>query len=190
MSPKDLLEYMDKNFSYGYLDKNNNIHRYDDPDFDDNEKWYNTYVLESYDDIEKNHIGNCYDMVEYEREWFIKNGYETETYYEIVNLPYDNPYPTHSFLVFKYNDKYYHFEYSDFNNRGIHEYDDINSLLEAQFKTYLDLLEENNITEEEKTHIVLTKFSKPKEHISAKEYINHGLNGEKVYIDRHHNVVK
>ena len=68
--------------------------------------------------------------------------------------------------------------------------DDINTLLEAQYKNYIDLLEENSITEEEKTHIVLTKFTKPDRHIGAKEYINHALNGEKVYIDRHHNIVK
>jgi hypothetical protein len=188
MTPKELLEYMDKNFSYGYLDKNNNIHNYSDKDFNDN--WYELYILEDYDDVLRTKIGNCYDMVEFEREWFERNNYEVETYYEIVSLPYENIYPSHAFLVYKHNDNYYHFEYSDFNNRGIHGYDNVNDLLESQYKSYIDLLEEKSITEEEKTHIVLTKFTKPDRHIGAKEYINHALNGEKVYIDRHHNIVK
>ena len=170
-SPKELLDYMDKNFSYGYLDIDGAIHYVEDEDF--NDSWYEKYVLENYDDVLRTNIGNCFDMTEFEREWFTRNGYTVHTYFEMVALPYENIYPTHSFLVFEDNGKYYHFEYSDFNNRGIHEYDSIDSLLESQYESYLKYLDEFNITEEEKEHIILKSFAKPKEHMGAKEYLDY-----------------
>ncbi len=170
-SPKELLEYMDKNFSYGFLDKDGNIHSVDDDDFE--EVWYDSYVLENYDDVLRTNTGNCFDMTEFEREWFTRNGYRVATFFEMVVLPYENIYPTHSFLVYEKDDKYYHFEYSDFNNRGIHEYGSLEDLLNKQYNSYLKYLDEFNITEEEKSHIILKIFNKPKEHISAKEYLEY-----------------
>lgn len=170
-SPKELLDYMDKNFSYGFLDKEGNIHSVDDDDFED--VWYDSYVLENYDDVLRTNMGNCFDMTEFEREWFTRNGYRVSTFFEMVDLPYENIYPTHSFLVYEKDDKYYHFEYSDFYNRGIHEYDSLEELLNRQYDSYLKYLDEFNITEEEKNHIILKLFNKPKEHISAKEYLEH-----------------
>ena len=170
-NPQELLDYMDKNFSYGYLDKNGNIHRVEDADFDD--VWYDSYVLENYDDVLRTNIGNCFDMTEFEREWFTSHGYKVSTFFEMVVLPYENIYPTHSFLVFEKDNKYYHFEYSDFYNRGIHEYDSLEELLDRQFDTYLKYLDEFNIKEEEKKNIILKIFDRPKEHISAKEYLDH-----------------
>ena len=170
-SPKELLDYMDKNFSYGFLDKEGNIHSVDDDDFED--VWYDSYVLENYDDVLRTNMGNCFDMTEFEREWFTRNGYRVCTFFEMVNLPYENIYPTHSFLVYEKDDKYYHFEYSDFYNRGIHEYDSLEELLNRQYDSYLKYLDEFNITEEEKSHIILKLFNKPNEHISAKEYLEH-----------------
>ena len=46
-------------------------------------------------------IGNCFDQTELERDWFTKNNYYVETYFEMVNLDYKNAYPTHSFLIYK-----------------------------------------------------------------------------------------
>lgn len=168
-SPEELLKFMDKYINYGYLGKNGKIHFFTDPDF--NDVWYSEYILENTDDILKTKVGNCYDQVEFERDWFLKHNYIVKTYYEIVDLNYDNLYPTHSFLVY-FDKKWKWFENSDFNNRGIHSFDTIEELLEFQKNKYLELLESYNIKEEEKSKIIIKEFKKPKKHLNAKEYID------------------
>ena len=167
-TPQDLLSFMDKSINYGYLGKDNKIHNHYDKDF--NDVWYDEYILENTSDLLKTRVGNCYDQVEFERDWFINHGYTIKTYYEIVALEYENDYPTHSFLVY-FDDKWNWFENSDFNNRGIHTFNTLDELLEFQKKKYLELLETFNIKEEEKENIIIKEFKKPKEHIKAKEYI-------------------
>lgn len=168
-SPLELSKYMDYNLNYGYLGKNGKTHIYTDSDF--NDVWYDEYVLENTEDILNTKVGNCYDQVEFERDWFINHGYDVKTFYEIVDLDYDNDYPTHSFLVF-YDKKWHWFENSDFNNRGIHSFDTLEELLNYQKNKYLELLDSYNIKEEEKEKIIIKEFNKPKEHISAQEYID------------------
>ena len=108
---------MSDKIKYGYLGKNGRIYHHDDADFDS--KWYEQYILENKSDILKNLYGNCWDQVEFERDWFLNKGYEVKTIYEMVKLDYINKYPTHSFLVYKDNDYWCWFENADFNNSFI-----------------------------------------------------------------------
>ena len=177
-TPKELLNFMSVKINYGYLGKNGRVYHYDDPDFSSD--WYEQYILENKNDILKNLYGNCWDQVELERDWFLKNGYEIKTFFEMVKLDYDNEYPTHSFLIYKNNDCWYWFENSDFNNRGIHKFNTLDELLNYQCKKYVKLLKTFNITNDELEKITITEFDKPKEHISAKEYLNHVIDSRKI----------
>ena len=174
-TPEELLEFMSK-INYGYLGKNGRVYHYDDADF--NLDWYNQYILESSDDILKNLYGNCWDQVELERFWFLENGYNIKTIYEMVKLDYDNDYPSHSFLVYQDNNYWYWFENADFNNRGIHKFNSLDELLSYQYQKYVDYLKIFNIKDDEIEKIIVTEFDKPKEHISAKDYLNHVNNSE------------
>ena len=98
-TPNELLMFMDK-INYGYLSKNNKVYLNNDGD------WYLEYVLENTSDILTTMTGNCFDQTELERDWFTKNNYYVETYFEMVNLNYKNAYPTHSFLIYKNNKGY------------------------------------------------------------------------------------
>lgn len=170
-TPEELLELM-KYINYGYLGKNSKLHYFADPDF--NEVWYEEYILEEPQDILKSKLGNCWDQTELERDWFEKNNYEYKTIYEMVDLDYKNPYPTHSFLVYKDNDNSWNwFENSDYDNRGIHKFNSLNELLAYQLTNYKNFLKTFNITDEELEKIVLKDYSKPNYHISAEEYLNH-----------------
>ncbi|MBR3229484.1 MAG: hypothetical protein IKF91_01500 [Bacilli bacterium] len=177
-TPKELLNFMSTKINYGYLGKNGRVYHYDDSDY--SLDWYEQYTLESKDDILKNLYGNCWDQVELERDWFLKNGYEIKTIFEMVKLDYENEYPTHSFLIYKNNDCWYWFENSDFNNRGIHKFNTLDELLKYQYKKYVKLLKTFNITNDELEKITITEFDKPKEHISAKEYLNHVIDSRKI----------
>jgi len=175
-TPRELLNYMSNNINYGYLGKDNKVHLWSDPDF--NDVWHNEYVLENYDDVLRTKVGNCWDQVEFERTWFLSRGYKIMTFYEQVILDYDNPYPTHSFLTFNENDKWYWFENSDGSNRGIHEFNSLNELLDYQLARYRLFLKNNfNIKEEEINKIKLFVYYEPKYHSTADEYIDNIING-------------
>ena len=179
-TPEELLNFMSYNINYGYLGKNGRVYHYDDSDFNDD--WFDEYILENSDDLAKNLYGNCWDQVEFERDWFIKNGYEVKTIYEMVNLDYDNDYPSHSFLIYKDNDEWCWFENADFNNRGIHRYNSYDELLSDQYKKYLEFLKTFNIKDDEIEKIIVTDFDKPKEHISASEYLNHVIDSKLITV--------
>lgn len=178
-TPYELLDFMSKNINYGYLGKSGRVYHFDDKDF--NEKWYEEYILESDKDILKTLYGNCWDQVELERYWFEKNGYEVKTIFEIVNIDYENNYPTHSFLIFKDEKENWNwFENADFDNRVIYTFNSIDELIDNQYNKYLKLLKNYNISNEEVNKIIITEFSKPKSNISAQDYLDFVINSKRL----------
>ena len=157
-TPEQLLDFM-ANINYNDLGKD----------------WYQKYKLKSKEELLDTLSGNCLDQVELERDWFISNGYEIKTFFEIVLLNYENDYPTHAFLVYKDNNKWCWFENSDSNNRGIHKFNTLDELLNYQYNKYLEYLKTFNIKEKEIEKIIVKEFNKPKDNISAEEYLNHVL---------------
>ena len=119
-TPEELLVFMSENIKYGYLGRDGRIYYPDDIDFNNN--WYNEYILENKNDVLNNLCGNCWDQVEFERYWFISHNYKVKTIFEMVNLDYDNNYPSHAFLIFYKENNWCWFENADFNNRGIHSF--------------------------------------------------------------------
>ena len=181
--PEELLKFMSNNINYGYLGKNGRVYHYDDVDF--NSDWFGQYILESKDELLTNLYGNCWDQVEFERDWFLKNGYNINTFFEMVMVDYDNEYPTHSFLAYKdKNDDWCWFENADFNNRGIHRFNSYDELLNYQYKKYLELLKTFNILDEEINKIITTKFEKPNEHISAEQYLNYVIDSKIIIFNK------
>ncbi len=168
-TPDELYKYMDENIEYGYLGKDGNIYKADNPEFDD--KWFDYYLLESPEEVIKNKIGICWDQVELERKWFEKNKFEYKTYFEIVDVNYENNYSTHTFLIYKDNNKWHYFENADYDNRGIYSFDSIEELLDFQKEKYIIHLKEENIKDEEIDRIKRVLYQKPTSHISAREFI-------------------
>lgn len=178
-NPADLSKFMQKYIDYGYLSMNGTVHHYYDDDF--NDKWYDNYMLESSLDVLNTGIGNCFDQVEFEREWFVNNGYEVKTIYEMVLLDYENPYPTHAFLVFKdENNKWNYFENADYDNRGIYTFSNFNKLINYQYNKYVELLKKYDITPNELKKIIITEYEKPRVHSTAEEFINYVVDSKKI----------
>ena len=98
---------------YGWIDKSGIKHIYDFKTFSSD------YLLQSPEEVIKNKVGVCWDQVELERHYFKNDSVKT---FFIVH--YDNDKcPTHTFLTFQKDNKYYWFEHSWAIFRGIHEYD-------------------------------------------------------------------
>lgn len=174
-TPNELLMFMDK-INYGYLSKSSKVYLNNDGD------WYLEYILESTSDILTTMTGNCFDQTELERDWFTKNNYYVETYFEMVNLNYKNAYPTHSFLIYKNNGNWYLFEHADYENKGIYEFTSKEELLIFQMNNYISYLKTFNISDLELSKVILRKFERPKKHIDAKEYLDHVVSSEIVNI--------
>lgn len=174
-TPNELLMFMDK-INYGYLSKSSKVYLNNDGD------WYLEYILENTSDILTTMTGNCFDQTELERDWFTKNNYYVETYFEMVNLNYKNAYPTHSFLIYKNNGNWYLFEHADYENKGIYEFTSKEELLIFQMNNYISYLKTFNISDLELSKVILRKFERPNKHIDAKEYLDYVVNSEIVNI--------
>lgn len=133
------------------------------------------YMLMSPKEVLKYKVGVCWDQVELERFYFNKMDLKFSTYYMCY---YDNVMnPTHTFLVYESNNKFYWFENSFFVYRGIHEYQSLEELINdvkskfQEFYNFKDYLEEN---------LVVYEYGKPKYGISLGEFIDFCENGSKV----------
>lgn len=166
------FEIMDlmKNIEYGWIDKNNNKHSIVDETYSDN------YILQSPNEVIKNKIGVCWDQVELERYYFKGNDWNIKTYF-LVHYDGDKC-PTHTFLTFEKNNKYYWFEHSWERFRGIHEYQSLKELLFDIRDKFIKYELDNDFVSE---NLVLHEYKKPKYHISVQEFYNHCDRG--TYID-------
>jgi hypothetical protein len=77
------------------------------------------YIIKSPEELLKTKSGICYDQVELERQYFSKLNYEFKTFFAYEKLPLDDN-RTHTFLIYKENNKYYWFEHSWGPYKGIH----------------------------------------------------------------------
>ena len=128
-TPEELLKYMEKNIEYGYVGRDDNkVYSSGDVDFDNN--FDNEYFLQTPEQLLNSKHGVCWDQTELERFWFLKKEYESKVYFLMFVKEELNNLPTHTFLVYKNNDKFYWFENSFGSQKGIHEYQDLESLIE------------------------------------------------------------
>ena len=161
-----IMEIMN-DIKYGWVDKNNDIHINDFDSFSDN------YKLQSPKEVLKNKVGICWDQVELERE-LLKNK-NINTYFIVY---YDNDKcPTHTFLIYNHNNKYYWFEHSWEKYKGIHEYNDEKDALKDIKDKYIKYELNNNYNSD---NLCIYKYDKPKFGISCLEFFKHCESGEKI----------
>lgn len=110
------------------FNKELNSYEYGLPKHREKNKKYNSYK-ESNDNqyhilypsqFEAQRGGICWDFVTYQAERFKKifSNVKFKTYYIVFDIP--PYYPTHTFLVFKYNENYYYFESSFVKYQGVY----------------------------------------------------------------------
>lgn len=132
----------------------------------DNE-FYNFYYLLSPEELLTTKCGVCWDQVELERYLFEKQNIEVATYFICI---YDGDnLPSHTFLTFKHDNKYYWFEHSWATYQGIHEYSSLKELL-------LDIKDKfivSNSYVNSSEHTFIYEYQQPKLHISCQEFYDY-----------------
>lgn len=173
-TPLELFNYIEKNVQYGFVGKNGKI--YSDSSSED---FANACISEwrtlSSSDIIKNGYGHCFDQVEIERDWFVKNEYSCKTILEIYLLPHEKEFsvPSHTFLIYKdKNQGWCWFEHADFYNKGIRKF---NTQKEAIIEPLLKFQEEsktNGIKGKDSKYLAYFFFDKPPIGLSHMEFLN------------------
>lgn len=117
-SPEELLEFMNENIRYGWLDDNNNEH------IDTMKQFRKLYRTLSLDEMLTNKLGTCIEQTYLEIIVMENLGIEYKAY--CLRSYEDDPRivepKMHCFLIYNKDNKWYHFEHSNPDVRGIHEY--------------------------------------------------------------------
>jgi len=139
-------------------------------------KWH----LSSPERLIKVGYGHCFDQVELERDWFKTHNYNFKTFYIMFVLPYENSYSTHTYLVYENGGKYYYFEHSDFNNRGIHEFFSYDDAINFHKEKHIEQNKERNpINEEIINYLHIYEYDKPIYGCTMSEFIDSILENAK-----------
>ena len=121
-SDTDLMNFMNQNITYGWKDCNQGLH------FNNLKGFRESYRISSINEMLETGLGTCIEQAKLIKSFFDKIGLENKIYchrrYETEENA-DNEVRMHCFVLFKYNDYWYHFEHSNRPKRGIHKYESV-----------------------------------------------------------------
>lgn len=165
-TPADLLTWMDY-INYGWIDSKGEINKNGGDDF------YKKYRLQSPKKVLKNKVGVCWDQTEFERSWFDFNNYSFTIIY--IEISDNKQCPSHTFLVYQDNDKYYWFEHSWRAYKGIHEYDSILKCIHDVIRKHQTQWNDFN------SPLIVTNLTKkPKYGIGCQEFMDYAHNSDSI----------
>lgn len=154
----ELINVM-KEINYGVPnEKNENLLE----KIDEDEVFSNYYHLQSPEELLKSKLGVCWDQVELERSIAKKYKQQIKTFF-ICTYDKDNI-PSHTFLTYEENNKFYWFENSWDEYRGLHKYSTLKGLLRD---VKMKFIKSNKTNENAFTFIY--EYEKPKQHLSCSE---------------------
>ena len=118
-TPDELMYFMNKYIRYGWLDKDKSEHVETLKGFREN------YIVSTLNETLEHGLGTCIEQAKMIKTFFDSKGYEIRMFcirrYEdgVVN---DDVVRMHCFVLYMDGDVCYHFEHSNAERRGIHEY--------------------------------------------------------------------
>lgn len=171
---KEIMKIM-SNIQYGFKDKEgNNL-------FLNQERWNKDfsffYYLQTPEELLETKCGICWDQVELERKLFFNSQIINKTYFIFTHI--DGILPSHTFLIYCNDNKYYWFEHSWSQYIGIHEYDSDLKLLQDvanKFRKKYCKLKQNTV-------LYLYEYQAPKKHIKCNEFYKYIESQNKIEID-------
>ncbi len=143
-SPAELMEYMDLNIQYGWIDKNGGRHENDLTGLREN------YRVSSLEETLNSHLGTCIEQANVIKTFFDRIGRETKVFchrsYETEDN-FDKEVRMHCFVLFKGKEKWYHFEHSNQGRKGIHPYNSVEEAIQDITSGYKEKGDIRKITE-------------------------------------------
>lgn len=111
--------------------------------------------------------GNCWEQVELTRKLFLDQGISVDTYF--VSLIDENyKFQTHTFVVYQNNSTFYWVEHAWEMYKGVHEYDDLKTLLsDVKCKLIEDFKGKGEV------FAFVYKYDKPLKPMKAPEFLNY-----------------
>lgn len=168
--PEDLLRFM-ANIRYGYIGRENKK-SYSPGDKNFDADFSEEYYLQTPEQLLESRRGLCWDQAELERYWFLKQGYEPKLYFLMFKKDEPNNLPTHTFLVYQKEDKFYWFENSFADQRGIHEYFSLEDLIDDVKGKHFDYAKRSRGADNaDFKDIVLHEYKTPKFGCGPDEFI-------------------
>lgn len=163
------MDYMNINIEYGWLDKENKKHLNTIKGFREN---YQTTSLQK---VLESGIANCIEQAKLIKTFFDKMNIENKMYcyrsYETAEN-FDKEVRMHCFVIYKYQDNWYHFEHANEPERGITKYE----TLTADLKQITSGYEKNDIRK-------LTEIPDIPEGLSFKEFNNYVNHFEAIHLN-------
>lgn len=167
-TPEELMEFMNRRIIYGFHGTNGIDYTNDGSNVQSeifNNALVNYYILANPDYLLTYALGQCWDQVELERDWFTKHNYEFKTNFIWFELDYENSYSTHTYLIYKdkNTNEYCLFEHADFNNRGIHKFKTYIDAVNFQKNKYIEYNKKqgNEINNEILEHLHIYEYEQP-----------------------------
>ena len=173
MDTKNIDDIMNT-ITYGYKDINGNIHNDADSEFSE------LYRLQSPAEVLKSKVGVCWDQVELEREQFDKINVEFDTYF--IAYYDDDKCPTHTFLVYRDNNKFCWYENSWEIYKGKHYFSSLMQLLKDIKNKFINQLPIEDINSINDKDLCIYKYTKPNYGISCIDFYRHCENGKNIIV--------
>ena len=140
-SPQDLMKYFEENMNYGFV-YGKKVYTDSDPNFNFQKEMDRYYKLRLGEDFLKSKYGVCWDFCVLEREFFEQAGIENRCFFMEGFKNREEGGPTHTFALYKQDDKWIWFEYSWLYYRGFREYNSVEEALTdivEKFKGFYDV---------------------------------------------------
>ena len=126
-SPQELMEFMDTNITYGWIDIDNKKH------LNNLHNCHEKYKVSTIEETIKSGLGTCLEQAKIIKDTLDKLGYETRLYCHINDIENTQ---MHCFVLYKNNNNWYHFEHSNTLRKGIHQYKTLDQALSEQIKGF------------------------------------------------------
>jgi len=175
-TPSELMDFMNNNITYGFISKTGK--KYIEQNEEWNKDWFTQCIVPTGESMLKTKCGTCWDQVELERKWFQEHDYQFMTIFSWFEISKPNNYPTHTFLAYKENNKWYWFEYAFTTYRGIHEFNSLVELISDVKNKQLKFVVKSGVgNPKDKKLIKAYEYKEPKSNLCVSDYIDHVVKG-------------